>query len=144
HGGDIDDVTFLLCCHLRQHRLHRVVGAEDVDIHHIPEFILTGFKERGVSHDAGVVDQDVNGGECLIDGGDHAPDLFPAGYVAVRADDLHTVFVQFLHSIIKRFPAAADNGYIDAFVCQCVGCGKADATCAACNDCILAFDILHN
>ncbi|MCY1427281.1 hypothetical protein D9M71_431210 [compost metagenome] len=76
-GGGHDDAAVALVAHDRPYRVSQAERAFDVDVLDQVPLLFGHLVERGVAQDAGVVDEDIDGAECLQRGGD---DLLALGH----------------------------------------------------------------
>ena len=110
HGRHVDDVSALpLFQEYLDGFAHRRHGTVDIDIHDLAELLVTCLGNGGhVTHDTGIVDQNIQsaiGGNGSID---HAFAVFPPGYIPCI--DLHLSGIV-LQALCQGFQAFLPSGH---------------------------------
>src|SRR5262249_24154336 len=127
-AADIDDPAAALRNHQRHNTLTDAKLREEVDSHALDQ-LLIGHLEKGlVGAGAGVIDEDVDAAELVLDDVRNRPDLLELVHVEPSCLDLR---LGSAHDVASRFgerllPACADQNF-DALACERM-CGfEADA-----------------
>src|SRR5690606_26307999 len=95
YGRDVHDLAVLLCAQDGRDSADHVERAGQVRVEHVLPFVIVHAPERAIPCNAGVVDEDVQTGECLVGLGDERVHGFGIAHVAGAAHDRDLHVAQF-------------------------------------------------
>lgn len=141
-GGDVDDVAALLSLHVRKCSRDAVEDALDVDVDGlIPVGDFQAF-QRGVGHQAGVVNHDVNAAKRFHRLVDQCLYCVSVRYIGSNGNRLATIGRDVFCNLVNSLNTARTQRDDGALCCQVAGgCFAQAAACAGDND-DFAFNIV--
>ena len=142
HGADVDDLALAAFHHLRDHGGRADVRAHQVHVNHLLEFGAGHFVHGDALDDAGVVHQDVNLADFLVDAVYQFLHRHFVGHVAhitVHVGDTGG-FVGFQALFHGGLVGGVEDDVLHTGFHKSLGNGEANAVCGACHPGILSFE----
>ena len=130
--------------HVRQHRLHAVERALDVEVEGFLHQLVVDLEELGAAdRGAGRVEQEVYGTERIERALDHVVDLRAFGDVDLQRQRLAALGVDLRGGFLDAGLVQVGADHVGAFAGKDIGGGAADAACGAGDDHGLSGEIIR-